>query len=189
MAKLELETLAGSFSDANATGKMKEIAGQIGETMEDAYSLMLELSNPALYEIGLKAALDTLLHSDLVKSCGIKCRIVTHGKYLEIDIDVRVALYQATRELLINAIKHSKAKKVEIHLNGTHEAAAVTVQDNGVGFDPSDVRPPGRQGGFGLFNIRESIGGLGGQFEIDSKPGQGTFAKVWVPLSQKDSLK
>jgi PAS domain S-box-containing protein len=182
MAKLGLETAAASFVDDEAAEKIKNIARQVGQTMEDAYSLMLELSNPVLYEIGLKAALDTLLQSDFVKHCGIKCKLVTPGQPLNIETDIRVALYQSARELLVNAIKYSKAKQIEIRLDRTQEAVVVAVKDDGIGFDPSTVKPPGKRGGFGLFNIRESIGGLGGEFTIKTKSGEGTSASVCIPL-------
>jgi PAS domain S-box-containing protein len=186
MVKLGLEALAGSFADAKAAGKVKEIAEQVGETIEDAYSLMLELSNPVLYEIGLKAAVETLLQSDLVKRCGIRCRLIAPERPMNIETDIRVALYQATRELLINAIKHSKAREIEVHLCRTHDTASVTVRDDGVGFNLSQVKLPGKEGGFGLFHIRENIGGIGGEFTIESKPGKGTSATACVPLSGKD---
>ena len=182
MTKLGLETAAASFVDPDAAEKIKGIAEQVGQTMEDAYALMLELSNPVLYEIGLKAALDTLLHSDYVKNCGITCKLVTPGQPLGIDTDIRVALYQSARELLVNAIKYSKATRIDVRLEQTPEAVGITVKDNGVGFDPSDVKPPGMQGGFGLFNIRESVGGLGGEFVLETKSGEGTSASAWLPL-------
>ena len=144
MAKFELETTVGSFENSEVAGKVKDIAGHMGKTIEDAYSLMIELSNPILYEIGLGAALDMLIQTDLVKNCGITCRLVVPEKSIKINADVRVALYQAARELLVNAIKHSKAKGIEIHLNRERNGATVTVNDDGVGFDPSATGPPGR---------------------------------------------
>lgn len=182
MAKLGLETAAASFVDDDAATKIKDIAKQVGQTIEDAYSLMLDLSNPVLYEIGLKAALDTLLQSDFVKHCGIKCKLVTPGQPVDVETDIRVALYQSARELLTNAIKYSKAERIEIRLDRTQEAVVVSVRDDGIGFDPSNIKPPGKKGGFGLFNIRESIGVLDGEFTIETKPGEGTSASVSVPL-------
>ena len=185
MTKLRLETMASSFEDTNAAKKIKDVAEQVGGTIESAYSLMLELSNPVLYEVGLRAAVKALLQSHLVKSSGLKCRLVAPGEPMKFEIDVRVALYQAIRELLVNAIKHSQAQEVVIDLQRTRETAIVTIQDDGVGFDPSEVKPPGKEGGFGLFNIRESIGGVGGEFIIESKSGEGTSAIVLIPMSPK----
>ena len=187
MVKLGLQTLVGTIADAEIATKIKEVAEQVGCTMEDAYSLMLELSNPVLYEIGLTPAVDALLQSDLVKSPGIKCRLVTPGQSMMIDTDTRVVLYQTIRELLVNAIKHSKATEIEVHLGRTDSTASVTVKDDGIGFDPSDIKLPGKEGGFGLFNIRENIGGMGGTFTIESKPGVGTSVTACVPLPRKDS--
>ncbi|OHB77414.1 MAG: hypothetical protein A2Z25_01260 [Planctomycetes bacterium RBG_16_55_9] len=183
--KLQLETAVGSLADTEAAGKIRDVAKQVGGTMEDAYLLMLELSNPVLYEIGLEAAVDALLRTDLVRSCGIECKLIAPEHLLNLETDVRVAIYQAVRELLGNAIKHSMAKQIEVHLHGTRDAATATVEDDGIGFNPSDVRPRGKGGGFGLFNIRESIEGRSGQFTIESKPGKGTSATVCIPLPRK----
>ena len=189
MTKLSLETLARSFAEAGASEKVKAIAQQVGETIEDSYSLVLDLSNPVLYEIGLKAGVDALLQSDFVKHCGIECRLIAPKESMGIDTDSRVVLYQAIRELLVNAIKHSKAREIEILLRRTDDAATATVVDDGVGFEPSQVKPPGKAGGFGLFNIRENIAGLGGEFTIDSQLGKGTSAIICVPLPQEDTSK
>lgn len=59
------------------------------------------------------------------------------------------------------------------------------MQDNGRGFDPSGLNGKDSDhtdGGFGFFNIRERVEGLGGSFEIDATPGEGTTATVRVPL-------
>jgi PAS domain S-box-containing protein len=185
MVKLGLQTLVGTMTYADAATRIKELADHVGATMEDAYSLMLELSNPVLYEIGLKAAVDTLFQSSLAKNSGIECRLIAPKQPMKIDMNIRIVLYQTIRELVVNAIKYSNAKTIEVHLCRTDDTWTVTVRDDGVGFNPSDVKPPGKEGGFGLFNIRENIGSIGGEFMIESTSGKGTSATACVPLPRK----
>ena len=53
------------------------------------------------------------------------------------------------------------------------------VQDNGVGFDPSQRK----EKSFGLFSIRERVLMLGGDYKLNSTPGQGTLIQVQLPVS------
>ena len=60
----------------------------------------------------------------------------------------------------------------------------LVVDDDGEGFERANGKPAFTQdGGFGLFAIREMSSQMGGSFEIDSAPGNGTFAVLTVPLS------
>lgn len=181
MVKLGLETSACSFKDDNASREVKGIAEQIGETIEDAYSLMLELSNPILYEIGLKAAVEALLRSDLIKGKGIKSRLVAQKDPLKLGTEVSVALYQGVREALTNVVKHARAKNVEVKIQNESDIIRITIVDDGIGFDPLRTKAPGRKGGFGLFSIRESLEGLGGELTVKPKSTNGTSVILTMP--------
>lgn len=182
MAKFGLESLAQSLADADTARRLKDIAGEIGKTMGDAYALMLELSNPVLYEIGLTAAVEELLRTGMLERHGIKGELTTGKERLKLGMDIRVVLYQVIRELLTNVVRHARAKQVEVRIQSTRDVVKATVRDNGIGFDPSKIRRPSREGGFGLFNIRESLSGLEGELIVKSKLGKSTLATVCVPL-------
>lgn len=89
------------------------------------------------------------------------------------------ALLRSIRELVVNALRHGKATDIKVAgaLEGEHLICSVS--DNGRGFDP--VSAPGvLQGHFGLQGIRERVNALGGEFTIESKPGQGVKAKIKI---------
>lgn len=89
------------------------------------------------------------------------------------------ALLRSIRELVVNALRHGKATDIKVAgaLEGEHLICSVS--DNGCGFDP--VSAPGvLQGHFGLQGIRERVNALGGEFTIESKPGQGVKAKIKI---------
>jgi CheY-like chemotaxis protein len=93
-------------------------------------------------------------------------------------------LFQAVRELLFNVVKHAFTRKVSLELTRTNDQIQVVVEDNGVGFDPKEIRgEQGYSGGFGLFSIRERISLLGGRMEIDSASGRGARFKLTIPVS------
>jgi len=99
-------------------------------------------------------------------------------------------LFRNVRELLTNCIKHSDAGKVSVGLRRINNSIEVTVEDNGVGFDPAEVRATaGKKAKFGLFSIRENLEQLGGCFEIQSKPGAGCRAVMTAPLKSQSNKK
>lgn len=89
------------------------------------------------------------------------------------------AILRSIRELVVNALRHGKATDIKVAgaLEGEHLICSVS--DNGCGFNP--VSAPGvLQGHFGLQGIRERVNALGGEFTIESKPGEGVKAKIKI---------
>jgi signal transduction histidine kinase len=184
MVKFELEKSISAFKDknTNVAREVKGIAGQIGKTIEDAYSLMLELSNPILYEIGFKEAVEALLQSDIIRNRGIKGRLIAPEEPLKLDTELSVILYQGVREALTNVVKHAKAKNVEVKIQNESDIVRITIEDDGIGFDASQKKALGRKGGFGLFSIRESVEGFGGKLTVKPKAGNGTSVILTMPI-------
>jgi signal transduction histidine kinase len=96
--------------------------------------------------------------------------------------EIRVLLFQAVRELLVNVMKHAKARQVQISMAKEGKNLKVTVDDDGVGLDHDAAQSPTGVQGFGLFSIRERLKYLGGQLEVLSGLGQGTQVALVVPL-------
>lgn len=97
--------------------------------------------------------------------------------------EVSVLLFQTVRELLFNVVKHANVKgaQVEVAEEANHLRLLVEVSDRGRGFDVAAVMAqPQDRGGIGLISIRNRLELLGGQFHIESQPGQGTRATIVV---------
>jgi signal transduction histidine kinase len=99
---------------------------------------------------------------------------------IDIDIDpaavaritptLEVQLLQILRELLSNALRHSGARKIRVSLHcRPDDWLALTVEDDGVGFDPAQSSTSGR----GLYNLTTRTREIRGQLDIDSSPGKG----------------
>lgn len=82
-------------------------------------------------------------------------------------------------EALSNALRHSEAEEVDVHLIDAEDEVVIRVADNGVGFDPER----GRDGGMGLASMRTRALGLGGNMTIESSPEDGTTVELRIPLS------
>ena len=75
---------------------------------------------------------------------------------------------------------HSEAKNCDIYLKGDDHALRLTVSDDGMGFDPLEVRS---MPGLGLSSMRERVQLIQGDFAIRSQPGKGAVITVRVPLT------
>ncbi len=85
------------------------------------------------------------------------------------------------RELVVNVVKHAKAKDAKISVWREGEQIQIEVQDQGRGFEASNSVPD-NEGGFGLFSIRERLRYFGGRLAIQSHPGSGTRVRITAPL-------
>jgi signal transduction histidine kinase len=151
--------------------------------IQETRTLTFELSNPILYELGFEAAVAEWLDEQVQIKHGIATEFLDDGKAKPLDDNIKVMLFRNVRELLINCIKHAKAKAIRVNIRRIDDSIEVTVEDNGVGFDPVQVRATAfKKAKFGLFSVRESLENTGGHFEIESKPGAGCKATMIAPI-------
>lgn len=78
-------------------------------------------------------------------------------------------------EAIINAIRHGEAKQIELHFTISYRNIIVTVSDNGQGFDLGRIKPGG------LENMRKRTERLGGAFNVESVPEEGTTVVANIP--------
>jgi two-component system sensor histidine kinase UhpB len=108
------------------------------------------------------------------------------------DDTVDLTVYRCVQESLTNAIRHAKAKKIEVKVAVSDTAASEThavpgcslelnVRDDGLGI------PAGQPPGFGLRGMQERVQALGGEFVIESATGRGTCVHIVIPLPSRAS--
>jgi PAS domain S-box-containing protein len=95
----------------------------------------------------------------------------------ELPDNADVELLRVLQEALVNARRHSAARRVEVILSTDRLWLRAEVADDGRGFDPASVCE-----GLGISGMRERASALGGRLEMESEPGEGTSVKVEVPL-------
>jgi PAS domain S-box-containing protein len=182
-SKIKLGLLQKSASSKIFAKELKEIRQLIEMSIKSARSLIFELSPPTLYDLGLESALEWLTEQTY-KQHGISCSFWDDKRSKPLDEDVRVFLFQAVRELLVNIAKHGEASNAEVSIRKDGNNIRIDIADDGVGFDTAKIGLYGDEnGGFGLFNIRERLDYFGGSFKIESKVGQGTSVSLVAPLN------
>jgi signal transduction histidine kinase len=111
---------------------------------------------------------------------GVEFRMFLKGTPRLLNREVQDEVYHIGREALINAMRHSQAKRIEIEVEYCSRRLRVTTRDDGCGIDPrvfESVR--GRQ--WGLVGMRERAEDIGARLRVLSRPGGGTEIEVTVP--------
>jgi signal transduction histidine kinase len=154
-------------------GRLQELAG---EAMEELRSLIFELRPVSLEGEGLATTLRK--HVDVLRR--------VYGR----EIEMRVAgtpqlppaaeseTFRIAQEALQNALRHSGAERVQVGLEARDGGVALTVADDGVGFDAT--APGLRSRRLGLTSMEERARALGATLRIDSRPGEGTTITLEV---------
>ncbi len=93
--------------------------------------------------------------------------------------EVRHNLYLVVREALNNVMKHSHAAEARLRIHCRGDALEIAVEDDGRGFNAQDVTLRKRNG---LSNMQARLAKIGGVFECQSQPGQGTVCRIRLPL-------
>ncbi|MCP4657014.1 MAG: PAS domain S-box protein [bacterium] len=169
-------------SSAEVAERLDEARTLIKKTIEETRSLSFELCPPVLSELGFEAAVEWIAE-EMEEQHGIVIEIENDGLAKPVDGELRDLLFRAVRELLVNIVKHSGAQSTRIDICRADDTIRVTVEDDGAGFDPLVIGTRwGKEGGFGLFSIRERLAFSGGRLEIESEPGRGTRATLVSPL-------
>jgi PAS domain S-box-containing protein len=185
IAVLNLDQQLKRERDAGGTPSdlLVEAKSQLDQAVAAARSLHFELFPPVLQRSGLPAAL-TWLASWARDKYQLNVVIDADPNADSPRKDVRTLLFESVRELLFNAFKYARAKRVTLALRLlSDDELCVTVTDNGVGFEPAalDDRSKAGQVGWGLFSIRERLTLLGGSVDLESAPGRGTRVRLIAP--------
>jgi len=187
ISKIKLDQLRKSSSSDEFNEHLEDVSNCLGQIIDDTRTLTFDLSYPILYELGFEAAVAEWLTDQIQEKHGISTEFVDDEHQKPLNDDIRVLLFRNVRELLINVVKHAQANKVKVSIRKVRDNIHVSVEDDGVGFDPVEVTSIAtKKAEFGLFSIRERLEQLGGLIEIDSEPGRGSKITMTAPLKNND---
>jgi PAS domain S-box-containing protein len=187
ITKIKLGMAQKITSPSDWVGSLNEIGELIDQAIQYTRSLTFELSPPILYELGLEAAVEWLTEQ-IQEKHGIQIDFEDDRQPKPMNEEIRLTLFKATRELLINIVKHAQASKAKVSIWREDISIRIRVEDDGVGFSTSEDKQLGKTTEFGLFNIRERIKYLGGEIEVESEPGRGTRVTLSAPSEEKEDL-
>jgi len=148
-------------------------------------NLISGLHPPQLDDLGLSAALRWYT-GEVSSRFGLDVRLVSRGEEPPRPPQMRIALYRIVQEAVTNIVRHAEAGSAVVRVDYGETALSILVEDDGRGFDAATLlRGGGSRPSWGLLGMRERVLLIGGELDIDSRPGQGTRVTVNVPLQRE----
>ena len=176
-AKLDVARLRGRL--AAAAPEVHARLAHLGASLDAGIALkrrIIEDLHPlALSNLGLAAALQLQLRQ-FAERTGLP--VHSELQSLPLADSVQITVYRLVQEALTNIAKYARAGSVTVRLRAHGNAARLSVEDDGQGFDPAVPR----HSTHGLMGMRYRVEAVAGRFDIHSAPGQGTRIDAELPL-------
>jgi signal transduction histidine kinase len=180
---LEMELKKKPEATKETIQKISQIKDQLIKVSEDVHSISRQIHPTILDDLGLVRAIESQCAA-FMRRHPVGITFKKEHVPDEIQDDIALCLYRVVQEGLRNIAAHSRSKVCEILLRGADHTLCLTVTDDGVGFNPLEVR---QMPGLGLSSMRERVQLVQGDFSIRSQPGKGTVINVCVPLAGGDA--
>jgi two-component system NarL family sensor kinase len=177
-SKCHLELMDTGSVDDRSMDHLKQSQSSLSEAIMEVRRISHHLRPSALDDIGLEAAISTLLQ-DFKNYSMAETNLVLDANTPKLKSEVATTLYRVVQESLNNIEKHASATEVTVFLKQFGEVLQLIVSDNGVGFDVSSAM---NSRGIGLRNMRERVEFIGGEFELISEYGKGTEITVLLTV-------
>jgi PAS domain S-box-containing protein len=171
--------LDGVAHDLSAKPRLDRILQLMNQGIEEGRSTIQTLRSSDPGTLDLVLAL-TGVQREFVDQSDVDFRVNVNGPQRPLSPLVRQELFRIGREALVNAFRHSSAKRVEFELEYADNDLRMRVRDNGCGIDPQ-VLESGRDGHWGLAGMRERATRIGGQLRISSNVALGTEVRLSIP--------
>ncbi|MBI5283402.1 MAG: MCP four helix bundle domain-containing protein [Candidatus Solibacter usitatus] len=157
--------------------RLNEARSLNAETLREVRALAMGLRPTMLDELGLGPAL-RWQGREFSRRSGVTVTVQIDGDLDGLPEAHRTCIYRIVQETLTNCARHAQAKSIRISIYGRHDWVKLSIQDDGVGFDPGGANARG----LGLIGIQERVRELEGTVIIVSAPEKGTIVEVEVPV-------
>jgi signal transduction histidine kinase len=186
--RLTLETLKTLSSESSAVRTQVEALQELARQLDQDIAFRVWELRPAMLDgLGLTAALAEYA-GNWSQRFGIRAELhMTRPIDGRLPPQIETTIYRFAQEALNNVVKHAQADRVDIILEHTHEHVSLIVEDNGIGFNPSEAETA--VAGFGIIGMRERAALAGADFQIESAPGDGTTVILRVPATSAIAVK
>jgi len=165
--------------DPQAEALLSELREMTMQAIDDLRRIIRAMRPTYLEELGLVPALQMLVKDLGATAPHITVDFVQEGEPIRLPVESEMALYRVAQEALNNAWQHSDADRITLEVRFARDGVAITVRDNGVGFEaPRRVTDLSERGHFGLMGMYERAALIGAELRIQSQAGQGTQVTV-----------
>jgi two-component system, NarL family, sensor kinase len=179
-AKINLGVLQNEmqFLSDEQRSTFDKIVALVDESCREVRTVSHNMMPNTLLKSGLATAIRKFISR--IDSKVLSVEFYSDGLDASLSSEYEVVLYRVIQECVNNVIKHSGAARLHISLIKDEDGIAITIEDNGKGFDMAQMET---FEGIGLKNIQSRIGYLKGTVEWSSAPDKGTAVVINIPLS------
>jgi two-component system sensor histidine kinase DegS len=164
-----------------ARHELGELKTAVTATFQKVRDYMFDLRPMMLDDLGLIPTLRRYVDHYNEKS-SVPAVLTVTGAERRFASYKEVVIFRVIQELLANVRTHSHATRAQIFLDVNEDMVQATVEDNGSGFNVSEVLSAAQPRGIGLTTLRERVSMLGGDIRIDSAIGRGTKIALQMPI-------
>jgi two-component system nitrate/nitrite sensor histidine kinase NarX len=180
-----LELRAKDEASVDLADELSDLADTADEAYQDVREAILGLRETVREDTGLEGSLREYLRK-YSRQTGIAASVTCEGDARRfVSPRSEVQLLRVVQEALTNTRKHARATKVAVRIECEPGGTTLSIEDDGVGFDPSTVAGS-MDGGFGLASMRERVDQIGGRIDVHTAPNAGTT--IVVRLDAEDTV-
>ena len=174
--KLRFENFRNQLNNNNK--ELDELGSLFDKTIEETRRISNNLMPAALTEFGLFSAIRNICNV-ITGTSDINIQFHTQGTATLIAVREKTYVFRIVQEALTNVVKHSNATYVDLGILINKDKIILKIDDDGQGFDPSEINFSGSNG---LNNIKDRVALLSGRFKLKSAPAKGTKIEITIPL-------
>ena len=156
---------------------LKSLDNASNEVRRIAHNMMPQ----DLLRFGLVKALESYFGT-INSAQQLRIELQHYGLEKPIPQSIELVIYRIILELTNNIIKHANATEALVQLNRTEDVLSITVEDDGVGFDPNAGQ---NKSGMGMSNLQSRVDFLEGELNIESSNEKGTFVFIELQLAKR----
>jgi signal transduction histidine kinase len=177
--KVNIGSLQINFDDNDSKKIYSSASEMIDEACTEVRKIAHEMMPQALKKLGLRKALEDLVFK-MDTTHEFDAQFHFHGTEKTFDDHTNVMLFRIVQEALNNIIKYANASEVSVQVTYSDDWFDLSIEDDGIGFDPKAIDP---EKGMGLKSIAFRTEFIGGSYDIDSREGAGTLVTINMPLN------
>jgi len=168
-------------AEGPTSARLRDTKQLVGRMVDDLHRVIYDLRPSMLDDLGLLPAIRW--YAERLTRGGVAVQFEFPEADPELSPEARIAVFRVVQEALSNVERHAKAETVLVGCDVSPRKLTIEVEDDGVGFEPDEMRQPRESGqGLGLLGMRERLALLGGTCSVESQPGHGTRVLIHVPL-------
>lgn len=182
VAQLNMQAALAHVESPRQRRHLQDGLTAVERVLAQVHDISLNLRPSLLDDLGLAPALRWYTQRQAAVA-GVETEFLAPDQAQRFPAQIETECFRIAQEALTNAMRHARAKKVQVELQVSESQLRLSIKDDGLGFDVQPRRERALRGAsMGLLSMEERATLAGGRLEIISAPGQGTAIRAWLPL-------